>query len=328
MVECKPIIWCGRSGYRLRASGYEAVVIPSLGANALVLRAEFDGHLLDILNTPADDRTLIDDPYAYGIPVLFPANRVAGGSYAWDGVTYTFPQNYPNGVHIHGVLHNREWPVEDCGTAQDRAWVRLGMNTRDDARLRSHFPVDMALSLEISVGPRGLTHLFTVVNESDREIPVGLAYHTSFRVGFGGEEAAVRLSVPLEARCTEDERDRLPDGGTAPLDDFERRIATARGASPLERAVDTLYTAAPGAREAVFTEERLGCEVVYRTATEDRYWILWNKTAREGFISVEPQTWLSNAMHCKSPAQCGALFVRPHESWSNECSIFVRPAKE
>ena len=327
MAECKQIVWSGRDGYLLHASGYKAVVVPSLGANVVALYSEFEGHSLDILNTPADDKALIDDPYAYGVPVLFPANRVAGGSYCWDGVTYTFPQNYPNGVHIHGVLHNRPWPVQDCGTTQERAWIRLGMNTKVDAQLRSHFPIDMAISLEISVSPKGLTHLFTVTNDSDRELPVGLASHTAFRVRFAGNPSAVRLSVPLLARCTEDGRDRLPDGRTAALDDFEQRIASARGAYPLEKAVDVLYTSVPGAHEAVLTDGELGCQVVYRVGEDDRYWILWNKTAREGFISVEPQTWLSDAMHLQSPGACGALFVQPHSCWSNECSIFVRPAK-
>lgn len=326
---CEQIIWSGRKALRLSASGYEAVLVPSLGANVIALRASAGGRSLDILRTPPEARSLLEDPYAYGIPVLFPANRVAGGGYEWDGVTYRFPQNYPNGVHIHGVLHNREWPVEGFGAGEGSAWARLSLNTEEDARLRAHFPIPMRIGLEVSVSAKGLSHRFTVENHSrDREIPVGLAYHTALRVGFCGCEDGVRLHVPLLARCADDPTNRLPDGRTVALNAFEARVASPEGANPLEEAVDCLYTARPGSSDAVLRDARNGLEVVYRAGPENRYWILWNQTATEGFIAVEPQTWLSNAMHCAEPGRHGAVFVPPMGSWSSECVIFARRARE
>ena len=75
---------------------YEALAVPSLGANVLKLTCRHPcGKQIDILRTPSCAQALLNDPYAYGIPVLFPANRIAGGEYSYDGVTYRFPQNYP-----------------------------------------------------------------------------------------------------------------------------------------------------------------------------------------------------------------------------------------
>lgn len=329
MDECTPMLWCGRKAFRLRSAGYEAILVPSLGANVISLKAVCGGTILDVLRTPPNDETLLKDPYAYGIPVLFPANRVAKGYYEWDGVKYQFPQNYPNGVHIHGVLHNREWPVEAYGAEAGRSYIRLSLDTEKDAELWSHFPVPMVIRLEVSVDADGLRHRFTVENHSrEKEIPVGLAYHTAFRVSFCGSSQNVTLHVPLEGRCTDDPTDRLPNGMTAPLSAFERRIASAEGGYPLDEAVDALYTGVPGASDMVMRNRAGGCEVVYRAGPENHYWILWNQTASEDFIAVEPQTWLSNAMHFPRPQDQGAVIVSPGESWSGECRILTRLVKE
>lgn len=319
------ITWSGREAIRLFAAGYESVVVPSLGANAISLKTNINGHPVDILRTPKTDQDLLRDVYAYGVPVLFPANRVAGGEYRWDGVTYRFPKNYPNDVHIHGVLHNREWPVYTMGAENGRAWVRFTLDTDQDEALRAHYPVSMAIHLEISLSDRGLTHVFTVENKTaDKEIPIGLAYHTAFRVGFCGESQGVKLHVPLAGRCADDPVDRLPNGEVEALDEFEAPIASPEGGNPLAKVVDALYTALPDASEAVFRDLARGCEVVYRVGPENYFWILWNKTATEGFIAVEPQTWLSNAMNRPDPKKDGAVFVGPGQSWSGECSIFAR----
>ncbi|MEA5016537.1 MAG: aldose 1-epimerase [Candidatus Limiplasma sp.] len=326
---CQRMSWSGRAALRLFAAGYEAIVVPSLGANVISLQTMKDGHFINILRTPPDDRSLLADPYAYGIPVLFPANRVAGGGYRWDGVQYSFPKNYPNDVHIHGVLHNREWETEDFGAREGTAWATFGLDTDRDPALRRHFPVSMEIRLHVSLDDRGLTHRFSVLNKSaTKEIPAGLAYHTALRAHFCDDQPGTRLHVPLQGRCVDDETDRLPNGQVAPLDDFESRIALPQGADPLEKVVDTLYTARPGTSQAVLRDGQSGYEVVYQAGPEYQYWILWNQTAKEGFIAVEPQTWLTNAMHRPSPQKDGVIFVPPGQEWSSECSIFVRPVKE
>ena len=326
MAACTAFIWSGRAAYRLRAAGYEAILVPSLGANVISLKAA-DG-AADILRTPPDDRALLSDPYVYGMPILFPANRVAGGCYSWDGVTYRFPCNFPNDVHIHGVLHNRALPVEDFGADEHRAWCRVALDTDTDESLRQSFPLPMRISLEISLSAEGLAHRFTVENRSDRGIPVGLAYHTAFNVGFCGDEGNISLHVPLAARCTDDPVNRLPNGDTQPLDEYESRIASPQGAHPLESVLDYLYTATPDSSDMRMRDSARGLEVVYRAGADDRYWILWNRTAAEGFICVEPQTWLSDAMHRPSPRDLGAIIVEPNQRWTNECQLFLRSVKD
>lgn len=231
IASCKKEVWDGREALSISAAGYSALVVPSLGANVIYLTYTHQKNIVDILRTPPDSRTLLDDPYAYGIPILLPANRVGGGSYQWDGITYTFPQNYPNGVHIHGVLHGREWPVTDYGIINNKtAWVRLELDTAKDNDLRKHFPVDVVFRLDITLDSQGLLHTFTVCNNSSHAFPVGLAYHTAFRVPFCQDAADTRLTIPIEARCVDSPADRLPSGETIALDDIEARLASPGGA--------------------------------------------------------------------------------------------------
>ena len=185
-----------------------------------------------------------DSPYAYGIPVLFPANRIAGGEYSYDGVTYRFPQNYPNGVHIHGVVHNRAWRLAETETCDGEARATFELSTKDPS-LRTHFPIDLTLRLKCVLNKNGLLQRFVLCNESDVTMPFGLAYHTAFRVPFvqGGQASDVRLRLPLEGLCADDPVDRLPSGNVRPLSRYESGFTSPAGEDPLKAPLDALYKA-------------------------------------------------------------------------------------
>lgn len=318
--------WDGRPALELRAGDYRALVVPSLGANVISLTYEdrAGGGRLRILRTPDSAQALLDDPYAYGIPVLFPANRIAGGQFTYDGVTFRFPQNYPNGVHIHGVLHQYPWSVAECRAGEEGASATLTASTGDPV-LRRCFPIDLVFRLECTLTARGLTQRFILENNSDVTMPFGLAYHTAFRVPFtqGGAAEDVRLRLPVAGVCLDDPVDRLPSGEVGPLSEYEAGFATEAGADPLQAPLDVLYRAGSGGGEAVLRDVRTGREVVYAADRDDKYWIVWNSRQTD-FVAVEPQTWLSNGVHLPDPAAHGVLYSMPHSRWQNETRIYVR----
>lgn len=317
--------WSGQKALRLEAAGYTATLVPSMGANVISLQRTLGNRQLDILCAPLSAEALRANPYAFGVPVLFPANRVSGGQYAWDGVRYEFPINRPNNVHIHGVLSNREWPVERCEAAEGAAHVSLCLDTERDAALKSHFPLPLAIRLDIELGSDGLTHRFSIINRSgEKAFPAGLAYHSAFRVDFCGSAEGVRLHVPIARRCLDDPVDMLPSGETRELDDFEAAIASNEGADPLGRRIDGLFTAAPGKPEMLMRNHLSGVEVAYHAGPENRYWTVYNRNARENYVAVEPQTWLSNAMNMPDPLHHNAVLVPPGGTWSSMCRISAR----
>ncbi|MDR0669014.1 MAG: aldose 1-epimerase [Treponema sp.] len=329
MIRCEKTTWDGLEALELRAFDYGAWIIPSLGANVIRLWYEGSGENFEILRTPPAAAVFLSDPFAYGVPVLFPANRVSGGFYEWDGVRYRFPQNRPNGMHIHGVLHNRPWPPVSYHDSREGAFARLELDTRKDGDLRNVFPADILFRLDISLTRHGLGHRFSVENGGDHSFPAGLAYHTAFRLPFrdGTPPENIRMLLPLAARCVDDPVSRLPTGAVVPLDDFEQRIASAGGAPPLEQDLDFLYTSrARVPREAILRDTLRGWEVVYTADNDNRYWIIWNGNGTKDFIAIEPQTWLSNAMNLPDPRALGAVMVPPGQSWTCATTIAVRPA--
>ena len=327
-MNYKQISWSNREAFELTAGNYGAWLVPSLGANVLRLWYDCGRQHFELIRTPANAETLLDNPYAYGIPVLFPANRVADGYYEWEGIRYVFPQNYPNGVHIHGVLHNRPWIVKRRWADTDNVWVSMELNTADDEELWRSFPLEITICLEVGISEKGLVHLFTVINRSEHSFPVGLAYHTAFNIPFCPSSTVndVCILVPIKACCIDDPINRFPTKRTRMLDDLEKRIASDAGGFPLEKPLDYLYTTCPdGPRIAILRDSTAGWEVTYTVETDNQYWILWNATAKEGFIAIEPQTWMSNAMKHDNPEQLGAIFIPPGKTWTNRTNIALRP---
>ena len=58
------------------------------GANCISLTHET--HRAVILREPDYEKKL-DNPYLYGMPLLFPANRISGGRFYFKGREYCFP---------------------------------------------------------------------------------------------------------------------------------------------------------------------------------------------------------------------------------------------
>ena len=63
-TEAIRTVWDSREAVSLRAGQYEALVVPSLGANVLQLlyHDREQGRTLDILRTPDQAQTLLNDP--------------------------------------------------------------------------------------------------------------------------------------------------------------------------------------------------------------------------------------------------------------------------
>ena len=75
--------WQGEAAVLLSGGGYEAMVLPGWGANCVSLRYLPSG--AELLRTPPDQGALHANPNVYGLPLLFPPNRIRDGSYAFNG---------------------------------------------------------------------------------------------------------------------------------------------------------------------------------------------------------------------------------------------------
>ena len=79
---------------------WSAVIDLAHGANCIELKNKRYG--ASLLREPPKNGEL-DNPYLYGMPLLFPVNRIENGTFEFEGRRYVFPINEPStGCHLHG----------------------------------------------------------------------------------------------------------------------------------------------------------------------------------------------------------------------------------
>lgn len=115
--------------YGLRAvefsfGDYTALVVPGQGAN--LVRLAHTGLGAEILRTPAADEieTFLRRPQVFGMPLLFPPNRIGDGRYRFDGREYRFPITIEreNNYH-HGILKSQPFVVSKAWEHDDEVLV-------------------------------------------------------------------------------------------------------------------------------------------------------------------------------------------------------------
>ena len=149
----------------LRGGGYSARINLSRGANCIALRNETYG--ATILREPDYNKGL-DNPYLYGMPVLFPVNRISGGSFEFEGRTYRFPINEPaTNCFLHGELHRTPFSAESLSDHRVTAVYRA---TKEQPYLE--FPHEFTLEITYELTENGLEHRVRVTNQSDRNMPL------------------------------------------------------------------------------------------------------------------------------------------------------------
>jgi aldose 1-epimerase len=136
-------------------------VLPGAGARLHRLRAH--GH--DLLRTPADVATHLDDPFFWGAYVMAPwANRATPGPILLAGRTVDLSPNFGDGTAIHGLVH-------------DRAWRRTGIGSCQVAAGGGGWPWRFEVAAEWSVSGNEVALAYRLRNVSDGPMPAGVGWH-------------------------------------------------------------------------------------------------------------------------------------------------------
>lgn len=73
--------------YEIKSGHYTALINLSRGGNCMSLRnSKYEA---DILREP-DYTKELDNPYLYGMPILYPINRISDGRFEFEGRNYVF----------------------------------------------------------------------------------------------------------------------------------------------------------------------------------------------------------------------------------------------
>lgn len=308
----------------LSTHGWEAEIAVSFGANLFRLKHLPSG--LDLLRYPESMAALRENATTYGIPVLFPPNRIDGGVFTAGGRMYRFPVNEPaRGNHLHGLLLGQVWTLDGIHDGGAETVVRLSFTSSETSDFWSYFPHRFVFHLTYSFADNRVFQATEIENLGAEPMPLGVGYHTSFRFPFGAqEEEAVRLCTARVAAGDtqwELEADRkLPTGRQIPYDpelDFSggKEVLPAGKTLSLHCANDPFMREGRAFRGAVLESPADGMRVVYEPDDAFPYWMLWNAWGANAFYP-EPMSWISNAPNSTLPPEVSGLrLLEPGRLW-------------
>lgn len=131
------------------------------GANCISLRnSEYDAKILREPDFSAE----LDNPYLYGMPILYPVNRIENGKFVFENRQYSFPINEPKtNCHIHGFVHETQFDAvqvnESCVNCSYEGQF---------ADCKQKFRIE----LYYEISDKGLLQKTTITNLSDKNMPV------------------------------------------------------------------------------------------------------------------------------------------------------------
>lgn len=271
---------------------YTAEILPSRGASCISLCHTPTG--MEILRTPKSEETYItDNAFLYGTPPLLFPNRITGGRFVFRGREYRLPVNEPQtGCFIHGTLHETHMQMLECGGD----YAVFAYRATKEAPYLGCFSHEFFLTLRYDLTASGMKQTMTVKNESDSEMPMGLAYHTTFRLPFmpGGDIFDVRLTLPVGEEFARDMRDYSMTWNLVDDKAFADRLAKGE-ICPAENIISRHFRRPRGA-EMRLTDEKSGHGIFYRGDDKFKFWMLYNGDNKD-LICLEPQTWMNNGVN-------------------------------
>ncbi len=289
----------------LESASLALTLLPERGALAcsLVHRASHT----ELLRRPGSLAVLDAEPFTHGIPILFPAGRIAGAQCTVDGHTFHWPVNDTLGPnHLHGFLWNIPWQVRE----QTGHRVRLEPTDRGRDAASQAFGAEFGASIVYTLDDACLESRLTITNRSRRVIPFGAGYHTSIAL-----TRPWLLRLPA-GREWEMDRESLPTGRL--LDQPATLVNVDRGLSVPDLVSDTCYRPEPSEPNiARLWDPQSGLSIDMEGEAPLSQWVVYRPHLGAHFVSVEPVTWVHNAPNLSLPAELtGNAVLQPDEERS------------
>ena len=332
-MTIEKITWNGIDAVLLETNVYEAIIIPSVGANLVKLYNK--EKQVDILRTPTAEEmdTFKNRPQIFGVPLLFPPNRIEDGKYSYAGRNYEFPITIPaqNNYH-HGIIKSEPFTVTSTRYSSDAVEVEACFfSNRINHSIYENFPHEFVCKIRFILTDKELTHIITFTNLGSKPMPLGVGYHTPIRIPFSKntERSDYKLRLSVGKRWELSERS-LPTGNLLDLNEEELLLRTT-GINPTGKPIEIALTDEAFVENgkpyhgAILTNVKDNISVYYEVDTKFKHWTLWNNGGDVDWVCPEPQTWAINAPNLKLPAEItGMQALNGGKSWSGTTRFYIR----
>lgn len=299
----------------LQAGGYVALINPTRGGSCVHL-SRFGA---SVLRTPESDIDYEMGPFFYGTPLLFFPNRISDGKFEFEGRTYTLPINEPDtGCFLHGTLHETQFEV----VQQQNDSVELRYQATDEKPYLS-FSHAFTLTLKWELDEAGLHQQVSFTNDSNLNMPIALAFHTTFQLPFCAESDANAITMQLDTSIeySRNMKNYLPDGGWAA--DYPMKQELSEGVFHPGPCRMSRFFKMGDRKELVLTDPIAGVKMHYTALQGYDYWMVYNGLTAD-FLSVEPQSWLSNCPNAPfAREETGFSYLQPGESRTYETCMRI-----
>lgn len=296
---------------KLQAGDYTALINAERGANCISLRnSKYNAVILREPNKSG----VLDNPYLYGMPILYPVNRISGGSFEFEGRIYRFPINEPQtNCHLHGMMHEMEFEVSEIGDS----FVKCVFE-----RQYLDFPHRFRVEMKYSLSENGMLHKTKITNLSSENMPNFLGFHTTFNIPFLKDALAENVRLYAEIG-NEIERDRnyLPTGKLLLYDDVAEKINIGEF-MPLEKVISRHCKSKKGG-QIELTDIKQGIKLVYEN-DEKFGWRLFYNGSADDYICLEPMTCMANCQNSPFDREyAGFDSIAPYSSKEYVSRIFL-----
>ena len=252
------------------------------------------------------------------MPILFPTNRIEGGTFEFEGRGYVFPVNEPKtGCHLHGEIHQASFKT--LVHTDTRLLCRYSA-TKEQPYLT--FPHEFEITMEYELRRDGFYHTVKVLNRSEENMPVFLGFHTTFNTLFTNKSKPENIRVHAEI-SEEYERDMkknyLPTGKVLDFDEISRALRDG-SLIPCENKISRHYR---GGGKMSLTDIGAGLRAVYENDEKYAFRLIYGG-GEDGFICLEPQTCLVNCQNSPFPRESSGFdFLIPGEEKIYKSKIYL-----
>ena len=332
-MKIEKIQWQGIDAVLLETNVYEAIIVPSVGANLVKL---YNKKLqIEILHTPTDTEmeTFLSRPQIFGVPLLFPPNRIEDGKYSYAGKDYQYPITIPaqNNYH-HGIIKSQPFTITRTRFSNDAVEVEASFFSNEiNNDIYVDFPHEFVCKMRFILTDNELTHIVTFSNLGTEAMPLGVGYHTPIRLPFSKntEKSDYKLRLSAGKRWELSERS-LPTGNLLNLSDEESLLRTEGmvvTGTPIEIALtdEAIIDNDKPYHGAILTNTKDNISVYYEVDNQFKHWTLWNNGGEVDWVCPEPQTWAINAPNLSLPKEVtGFQAVGAGKSWSGTTRFYVK----
>lgn len=247
-----------------------------------------------------------------GIPLLYPwANRLSRHGYEVAGRAVELPVGEPgarypvdpNGLPIHGAIPGHiVWEAEADG---NRLTAQVSWDGDD---LLALFPFRHRLSLQATVGDRGLTLTTTVHADAGDPVPVAFGYHPYLRLPDSSREGW-QVDLGAEQQLVLDDQ-MIPTG--------QRTSLTPRDFLLGERSLDAGLAGLATPAQFLVSDGERSLSVSFEAGYE---WAQVYAPPGNDYICFEPMTAPTDALNSGT----GLSVLTPGEDYAASFTIAVTP---